>query len=399
MPDEPIRYLAGIRVLDFTFQAAGAYAAMLLGSLGAQVIKVESASRPDPTRQRVNRPYIHSVFFEDVNLDKQAITINMKSPEGQELAKRLAGESHVVADNYRPGVMQKWGMGHAQLREHYPHLVTASLTAAGQDGPYARLPGYAGIFNALSGAGNLTGYPDGPPTEFRTSMDMRGGALFALAIAQGLLQAKRTGQGRSIDFSASEAGSTSVGDSIVEASVEGSDPGRRGNRDPRFAPSGVFACSDGWIALEVRSDEQWHWLVSRFEQDGHPRPEGMETASARLADRDVAEAWVAAALEPLDRASAFELLSSCDVPAGPVMDGGDLVADEHLASRGLFVRTPVTASVTTRLVTSAPWVIDGRRPQPQPAPDLGADTDVVLASVLGMSESEIDALRASGALS
>lgn len=399
MPDEPIRYLAGIRVLDFTFQAAGAYAAMLLGSLGAQVIKVESASRPDPTRQRVNRPYIHSVFYEDVNLDKQAITINMKSPEGQELAKRLAGESHVVADCYRPGVMQKWGMGHADLRERYPHLVTASLTAAGQDGPYARLPGYAGIFNALSGAGNLTGYPDGPPTEFRTSMDMRAGALFAMAIAQGLLHAKRTGQGRSIDFSASEAGSTSVGDSIVEASVEGSDPGRRGNRDPRFAPSGVFACRDGWIALAVRSDEQWHQLVSRLEQDGRPRPEGLATASSRLADRDAAEAYVAAALESLDRANAFELLSSCGVPAGPVMDGGDLVADEHLAARGLFVRTPVTTSDTTRLVTSAPWVIDGRRPQPQPAPDLGADTDAVLASVLGMSPSEIADLRASGVLS
>ena len=399
MPDEPIRYLAGIRVLDFTFQAAGAYAAMLLGSLGAQVIKVESASRPDPTRQRVNRPYIHSVFYEDVNLDKQAITINMKSPEGQELAKRLAGESHVVADCYRPGVMQKWGMGHAHLRERYPHLVTASLTAAGQDGPYARLPGYAGIFNALSGAGNLTGYPDGPPTEFRTSMDMRAGALFAMAIAQGLLAAKRTGQGRSIDFSASEAGSTSVGDSIVEASVEGSDPGRRGNRDPRFAPSGVFACRDGWIALAVRSDEQWHQLVSRLEQDGRPRPEGLATASSRLADRDAAEAYVAAALESLDRANAFELLSSCGVPAGPVMDGGDLVADEHLAARGLFVRTPVTTSDTTRLVTSAPWVIDGRRPQPQPAPDLGADTDAVLASVLGMSPSEIADLRASGVLS
>lgn len=399
MPDEPIRYLAGIRVLDFTFQAAGAYAAMLLGSLGAQVIKVESASRPDPTRQRVNRPYIHSVFYEDVNLDKQAITINMKSPEGQELAKRLAGESHVVADCYRPGVMQKWGMGHAHLRERYPHLVTASLTAAGQDGPYARLPGYAGIFNALSGAGNLTGYPDGPPTEFRTSMDMRAGALFAMAIAQGLLAAKRTGQGRSIDFSASEAGSTSVGDSIVEASVEGSDPGRRGNRDPRFAPSGVFACRDGWIALAVRSDEQWRQLVSRLEQDGHPRPEGLETRSARLADRGAAEAYVAAALDPLDRAGAFELLSSCGVPAGPVMDGGDLVADEHLAARGLFVRTPVTTSDTTRLVTSAPWLIDGHRPQPQPAPELGVHTDAVLASVLGMSDSEIEALRASGALS
>ncbi|MFO7779913.1 MAG: CoA transferase [Nitriliruptoraceae bacterium] len=399
MPDEPVRYLAGIRVLDFTFQAAGAYAAMLLGSLGAQVIKVESASRPDPTRQRVNRPYIHSVFYEDVNLDKQAITINMKSPEGQELAKRLAGASHVVADCYRPGVMQKWGMGHADLRERYPHLVTASLTAAGQDGPYARLPGYAGIFNALSGAGNLTGYPDGPPTEFRTSMDMRAGALFAMAIAQGLLHAKRTGQGRSIDFSASEAGSTSVGDSIVEASVEGSDPGRRGNRDPRFAPSGVFACRDGWLALAVRSDEQWRQLVARLEQDGRPRPEGLETASARLADRDAAEAYVAAALESLDRAGAFELLSACGVPAGPVMDGGDLVADEHLAARGLFVRTPVTTSDTTRLVTSAPWVIDGRRPQPRPAPDLGAHTDAVLASVLGMSDSEIDALRTSGALS
>lgn len=399
MPDAPIRYLAGIRVLDFTFQAAGAYAAMLLGALGAQVIKVESASRPDPTRQRVNRPYIHSVFYEDVNLDKQAITIDMKSPEGQELAKRLAGESHVVADCYRPGVMQKWGMGHAELRERHPHLVTASLTAAGQDGPYARLPGYAGIFNALSGAGNLTGYPDGPPTEFRTSMDMRAGALFAMAIAQGLLHSKRTGEGRSIDFSASEAGTVSVGDSIVESSVEGNESGRRGNHDPRFAPSGIFACRDGWIALAVRSDREWEQLVSRLAEDGRSRPEGLGTVTQRLASRELADAYVAAAVADLDRATAFDHFSACGIPAGPVMDGGDLVQDEHLAARQYFTRTPVVTSDTTRLVARAPWLIDGVRPQPEPAPELGAHTDAVLGSVLGMSSAEITQLRDSGVLS
>lgn len=399
MSDDAIRYLDGIRVLDFTFQAAGAYAAMLLGALGAQVIKVESASRPDPTRQRVNRPYIHSVFYEDVNLDKQAITIDMKTPAGQELAMRLAGESHVVADCFRPGVMQKWGMGHADLRARYPHLTTASLTAAGQSGPYARLPGYAGIFNALSGAGNLTGYVGGPPTEFRTSMDMRAGALFAMAIAQGILHAQRTGVGLAIDFSASEAASVSVGDSIVEYSLAGCELERRGNLDPHFAPSGVFACRDGWIALAVRSDREWEQLVSRLEEDGRSRPDGLDTASQRLASRELADAYVSAAVEDLDRATAFDRLSACGIPAGPVMDGRDLVQDEHLAAREYFTRTPVTTSDTTRLVARAPWLIDGVRPQPEPAPELGAHTEAVLDSVLGMSSAEIAQLRESGVLS
>ncbi len=399
MSDDAIRYLDGFRVLDFTFQAAGAYATMLLGALGAQVIKVESASRPDPTRQRANRPYIHSVFYEDVNLDKQAITIDMKAPEGQKLAKRLAGESHVVADCFRPGVMQKWGMGHAELRECYPHLTTASLTAAGQSGPYARLPGYAGIFNALSGAGSLTGYVGGPPTEFRTSMDMRAGALFAMAIAQGVLHSKRTGIGLAIDFSASEAASVSVGDSIVEHSLAGYKPERRGNDDPRFAPSGVFACRDGWIALAVRSDQEWERLVSRLHEDGWPRPDGLVMASQRLASRELADAYVAAAIAGFDRATAFDYLSDCGIPAGPVMDGGDLVQDEHLATRECFTRTPLTTSDTTRLVVQSPWLVDGVRPQPDPAPALGAHTDAILGSVLGLSSAEIAQLRESWVLS
>lgn len=398
MSDAPVRYLAGIRVLDFTFQAAGAYATMLLGSLGAQVIKIESATRPDPTRQRVNRPYIHSVFYEDVNLDKQAIAINMKHSEGQELAKRLAGKSHAVVDCYRPGVMQKWGMGHAELRERHPHLTTASLTAAGQSGPYARLPGYAGIFNALSGAGSLTGYDGGPPTEFRTSMDMRAGSLFAMSIAQGLLHYTRTGEGLAIDFSASEAASLSVGDSIAEYSLGGRPPERRGNRSPAFAPSGVFKCRDGWIAVEVRSDHEWDQLVSRLEQEGRPRPEGLDAASDRRASRERADAHVAAAIEGLDRTTAHELFSSCGVPAGPVMDGGDVVANDHLASRGYFGRTKVTTSDTTRLVVRAPWLIDGTRPQAEPAPKLGVHTDAILSSVLGMSSAEIADLRESGIL-
>jgi len=339
------------------------------------------------------------VFYEDVNLDKQAITIDMKTPAGQELAQRLAGESHVVVDCFRPGVMAKWGLGHADLRERHPHLTTASLTAAGQSGPYARLPGYAGIFNALSGAGALTGYHGGPPTEFRTSMDMRAGALFAMAIAQGILHAKRTGVGLAIDFSASEAASVSVADSIVERSLSGTDPVRRGNLDPRYAPSGVFACRDGWIALTVRDDREWEALVSRLEAGGSPRPGGLGSSDRRLASRQLADAHVADALAELDRATAFDLLSACGIPAGPVMDGGDQVEDRHLAAREYFTRTEVTTSATTRLVVRAPWMIDGVRPRPQPAPELGADTDTVIGSVLGLSSAQLARLRDDGVLS
>ena len=199
-------FLSGIRALDFTVNAAGPDSTWLLSALGVEVIKVESRIRPDPVRVRLkDRPYLHGSFYEDVNSGKRSVTIDLKTPEGRDTAVELIGKCDLVVDSFRPGVMDRLGLGYEVVHEQFPHVVVASLSATGSSGPLAGLPGYAGVFNVLGGMGGLIGYDDGLPTELRTSIDLRAGAMFAAMMAWALHEARRTGRGSWVDFSAVEA--------------------------------------------------------------------------------------------------------------------------------------------------------------------------------------------------
>ena len=391
--------LAGVRVVDFTFQAAGAHGAMLLAGLGAEVIKVESAVRPDPTRGRIkDRPYQHSVFFEDVNLGKLSIAVNLKRPEGVAVVRRLIDRSQATVDNFRPGVLARLGLDPDRLVAERPDLVCASLSAAGGTGPLAGLPGYAGIFNALSGFGELTGYAGGPPTELRTSMDMRAGAVLAMAVVAGLVGAKRTGRGGRIDFSAAEAISMLCGDSLAEYSLAGALPRRRGNADPVFAPHGVYPCRDGWLFLATRTDDEWARLAGLLARDGVTVDDRFAGGADRLARRDEVDALVGRWTALLDRQPAVELLQAAGIPAAPAVTGADVGKDPQFVSREFVTRTRVATTERTRAVCEMPWLVDGRRPDHLDPPELGRDTDDVLDRVLGMTGEEIAELRDAGVL-
>jgi crotonobetainyl-CoA:carnitine CoA-transferase CaiB-like acyl-CoA transferase len=389
------RLLDGVRVVDFTFQAAGAYGAMLLACLGAEVIKVESSVKPDPTRGRIkDRPYQHSVFFEDVNLGKRSVAVNLKRPEGVAVVRRLIGESHAVIDNFRPGVMTRLGLDPDELLAERPSLVCASLSAVGGNGPYARLPGYAGIFNALSGLGEMTGYVGGPPTELRTSVDMRAGAVFATAIVAGLVGARRTGRGGRIDFSAAEGISLLCGDSLAEWSLAGRLPERRGNGHPTMSPHGVYPCRDGWLFLAARDDDEWSRLSALL----GATDDGLATSEQRVARRDAVDALVGGWTATLDRRAAFDLLQRADIAAAPAWDAAELSADPQLAARSFVNRTTVATTERTRAVCEPPWLVAGRRPQHTEPPVLGRDTADVLRAVLRLPDDEIHSLQESGVL-
>lgn len=390
--------LAGVRIVDFTFQAAGAYGAMLLAGLGAEVLKMESAAHPDPTRGRIkDRPYSHSVFFEDVNLGKTSVAVNLKHPEGVDVVRRLIEHSHAAMDNFRPGVLTRLGLDPDEFVAQRPDLVWASLSAVGADGPLAALPGYAGIFNALSGFGEMTGYIGGPPTEMRTSMDMRAGAVLAMSVVAGLVGAKRTGRGGRIDFSAAEAISMLCGDSLSEYSLAGVRPARIGNTDRTYAPHGVYACRDGWLFLAARSDAEWAGLARLLARAGVD-VSAFAAREDRLARRDDLDALVEGWTSALDRGAAFDLLAAEGVPAGPAVTGADIVKDPHFTAREYVTRTRVATTERTRAVCEMPWRVDGHRPNMTEPPEFGRDTHAVLRRVLDMTDAEVDALEQTGAL-
>jgi crotonobetainyl-CoA:carnitine CoA-transferase CaiB-like acyl-CoA transferase len=394
-------FLSGTRILDFTSNVAGPNAVGLLGALGAEVVKVESRLRPDPVRRRLtDRPYLHGSFFEDMNTGKRCISLNMKSDAGRRLASDLVGQCDVLADSFRPGVMDRIGLGFEAVHARYPRVVVASLSATGTSGPLSGMPGYAGIFSAMGGLGGLTGYQDGPPTELRTSIDLRSGAMFAMMLAWSIGEARRTGQGSRVDFSSVEAVALMCGEYLT-ASLLGTavSPQRIGNRDEQMVPHGIYpTAGDQWMALAVRTPAEWAALARLMQSHEIVAPEGWASQDARRAVisevDDLVARWTRLHTQPvLDG-----LLREAGVPAGPVLDGQDLFREEHLRTTGFYQTVRDTETGQEQIALSPPWRVAGERPALGESSRIGEDTDAVLKELLGLSSAEIEQLQAAGAL-
>lgn len=394
------RLLEGVRVIDFTFQGAGPYASLIVALLGADVIKVESSLKPDPTRGRDNRPYAHSLLFDDVNVNKRSLRLNMKNPRGVDLARQLIGNSDVVMANFRPGVMDRWGLTFESLSKDNPRLVMAAMSATGNRSPLAGLPGYAGIFNAMGGLGELTGYEDGTATELRTSIDMRVGAMFAAATVLGLLSARLTGKGSQVDVSAIDTVASLVGEHLAYFAVHGEVPGRIGNGSTTMAPHGIHPSLNGeWVFVAARNDDEWRKLCEAIGCPGMAKEERFATVEGRRQGRDEIDAAISAWTVQQEMYAAFHALQRAGVTSAPVLDAQNLLNDEHLQARGVY-STILAADQrdegrdVKREVFGAPWAVDGARPRIMDAPLLGSSSAEILKELCGLSEVDVQALEA-----
>ncbi|MGK2850829.1 MAG: CaiB/BaiF CoA transferase family protein [Candidatus Limnocylindrales bacterium] len=385
--------LAGIRVLEFGWFAAGPYAAMLLAMLGAEVIKIESRRRIDGFRLGVYGPttgHDASPTFNALNMNKQSVLLDIATDRGRDLALRLAAKSDVVMDNFRPGVMDKLGLGPAALLRHHPGLVVASESAGGSAGPEHGYPGFASVFSALSGLGYMSGYPDGPPVEIKESNDLRVATMFAVSIMAALRLRDRTGLGMFDDLSARETLSTMVGEAFVEYAITDRVPERHGNEDRSMAPHGVYRCLgvDAWISIAIGDADEWLGLCRALERPdlAIPALATVESRRARAEEIDRAiEAWTAV----LPAAVAAETLQAAGVPAVPSYTNRDLFGDAHLRRRGVWTELH-HEHLGEVWAIGLPVRFHGmRRRALTPAPLLGADTDGVLHRVLGLSSAEI----------
>ncbi len=364
------RMLEGVRVLDFTWAAAGPYATLLLGFLGAEVTRVESTRRLDPARSGFLARYDGvdaSPIFNELNLNKRSLQVDLTQPEGLELVHRLAGEVDVVVDNFRPGVMARFGLGPTELLTRHPGLVVASSSANGATGPDAMDAGLASIFAATGGLSEQTGYVDGPPTEVGDPVDYRSGAALAVGILAALLHAARTGEGHHVDVSSREVVIASAPDALLAHVLGVSWQPRVGNGHRTMAPHGVYACRDGrWVAVAV--DENERAALS-----------GLLGGDLRDLE-DALSAWTLT----MPAAAAAAELNGAGVPASPVMTFADVAADAHLAAREAFVDV-VHPVLGHQRVMRAPWVFSSwGNGVPRAAPMMGADNDAVLAGVDGL---------------
>jgi crotonobetainyl-CoA:carnitine CoA-transferase CaiB-like acyl-CoA transferase len=353
----PALPLEGLRVIDLTWVAAGPYATELLAFLGAEVVRVESASRPDIFRRSHDNPDADldsSVRFMDLNQAKKSVVLDLKDPvERAELLDMVAA-SEVVAENFRPGVRERLGLGDEVLHAVNPALVVLALSGFGAAALDADRPGYASVFNAEGGLGWMTGYPDAPPSDVRDTNDLRGGTLGALAVVSALLEVATDGCGAVLDVATRDALAVLQGHLALAAS-RGRDPIRAGNTLDCCVPYDCYRARDGrWVAIGVRTDAEWQAFHKVTGIDGPALRRG------RVAQRTVVDAAVVAWVAARDGDEVVRILGDAGVPAGLSAGASDIAGDPQMQSRGALAAVQHPRLGMLRLV-QAPFVLGAAR--------------------------------------
>lgn len=402
------RPLAGIRVLDLTNVLAGPYCCYQLALMGADVIKVERPDGGDLARQLgasvpLNRARMGASFLAQ-NGAKRSLTLDLKHPDGRAILEELVAGADVLVENFRPGVMDKLGLGYAHLCERNPRLVYCAISGFGQTGPLARNPAYDQIIQGLSGIMSVTGDDESAPLRvgFPVS-DTVGGMTAAFAVAAALVGRGAQGRGGFIDVSMLEASLSVMAWSVSNFLIAGQVPQPMGNANATASPSGAFRTGAGLLNIAANKQEQFAALARLV-----GRPDWLE--DSRFAEREARKVHRAALTAELEAALAARSaadwairLNEAGIPAGEVLGVPDALAQPQIAERGLVHTYPsptdaAGAPTGTARVMGAGFLLDGRRPVPDtPPPRLGADTDAILGE-LGYGADAIAALREKGAI-
>ncbi|MDD4860326.1 MAG: CoA transferase, partial [Dehalococcoidales bacterium] len=337
--------LAGVRVLDLTAFWSGPFAASTLGSMGAEVIKIESTRRIDPWRGAATasltgeRTYERSPLFNTVNLEKLGVTIDLTAPKGVELFKNLVRISDVVIENYTPRVMKNFGLDYPVLHEVNPKIIMISMSAHGSTGPWREFPGFAYPMEQMAGFTQLTGEPGGPPRMTDTSpSDPVAGVSGAMALLTALLFRQRTGKGQYIDLSQVEALTCLVGDAIAEYSINRRNRTRPGNRHPFWAPQGYYRCKgdDQWVGITVASDREWSAFGKAIGSPDWVKDEKYADSLGRKKYQDELDGKIENWTKAHDHYEVMTILQSAGIAAGPVLSPPELLSEPHLNARGFF---------------------------------------------------------------
>jgi glutaryl-CoA transferase len=382
--------LSGIRVLDFTRVLAGPFCTMLLGDMGADVIKIETPLGGDETRQW-GPPWnenAQSAYFLSVNRNKRSLTLNLKTDVGQSIARQLAAESHIVVENFRPGDMARFGLSFVDLQRINPALVYCSITGFGQTGPYRDKPGYDYAIQAMSGLMSITGPAAGESYKVGVAISDVVTGLFALSsILAALRHSEHTGEGQQIDIALLDSQIAALVNVASNYLVSGQPPQRFGNQHPNIVPYQTFRTSDGEFVLASGNDRQFRQLcalVERLDLRDDPR---YATNPARVANRETLIPTLQAIFLNRPAKAWIDDLLNSGIPAAPINDIPTILNDPHVQARSLvqnsFIGPPMQFSATPAQVILQP-------------PLLGQHTDEVLRERLKLDDETIAAYRAAG---
>lgn len=391
--------LSGIRVLDLCRVVSGPFATMQLGDLGADIVKIEDPRLGDESR-RYGPPFVagESAYFLSVNRNKRSCAIDLKSAAGRDTVLGLASVADVVIENFRPGTLDKWGLGFEVLRLKKPNIILCSISGFGRTGRDAARPGYDLILQGESGVMDITGDPDGPPTKVGTSIaDLVTGLYASQSVLAALMRRERSGEGGRVDVSMLDAMASLLTFNAGMYFASGESPKRRGNVHPTISPYEPFEVSDGWINVGVANDKFWTGfceVIGRSDLLDDPR---FETAPRRAENRDALVAILSPIFASNSRAEWLQALGSAGIPCGAIKTVGEVCETAQLTERGMIqtVRHPVAGDV--RFI-ARPTRFEGEPPRPStPPPMLGEHTREVLSEWLGWTNERLDKLASEGA--
>lgn len=400
--------LAGVKVLDLSRVLAGPWCTQILGDFGADVIKIEAPNQGDDTRTwgPPNLPpeagfegLGESAYYLACNRNKRSVAINMASPDGAALIRRLAVHADVVVENFKVGGLKKYGLDCDSLRALNPRLIYCSITGFGQTGPYADRPGYDFVAQAMGGMMSVTGEKDGPPLKPGVAMaDISTGMYAAVSVLMALRHAERTGRGQSIDCSLFDTQISTLANQALSFLVSGRSPPRLGNAHPAVVPYRVFDAMDGPVVVAVGNNGQFAALCDVLEVPELAQEERYATNRLRTINRDPLEATLQALIAQRSVSALIASLSARNIPCGPVNTVAQAFGEPMIEARGTVhhferadgVRVPSVAYPGKLSETPARF---SRLP-----PGLGQDTNEVLADWLGLGTEELGRLNSSGAI-
>jgi len=373
--------LQGLRVVDFTRVLAGPLCTMLLGDMGAEVIKIEDPRGGDDTRAWA--PFVEgwSTYFLSVNRNKKSVAVDLKSDDGRRLLEQLIDTADVLVENFRPGTLDRLGFGVDQVRARNPRAIYCSISGYGHDSPRRDEPGYDMVIQGESGLMDVTGFPETGPTKVGVAIT---DCLAALYAVQGILLAyisrQQTGRGQHLDLALLDSAVSVLGLPAGIVAATGASPGRLGNAHPSLAPYQPYPAADGYVIVAVANERLWSKFCAAVGLDALEHDARFATNTARLANRDELNKRIHARFATRTVAEILDALQRAGVPSGRIRTVTDVLEDPALAARQMLVS--LQAGGRAVVVPGNPIRLSDLPPlEAAPAPRIGQHTDAIRASL------------------
>ena len=382
--------LSGITVLDLTQFLSGPFCTMIMADLGADILKIE---RPD--RPRASGPYLHGerIYDLSVNRSKKSMTLNLKSDAGKDIFKKLLISSDVVIENFKPGTMERMGLGYEELKKIRPNLIYAAISGFGYTGPYKNRGALDMVIQGMSGLMSLTGEPNGRPTRCGTSAsDIFSGIYMFGAVASALYEREKTGKGQFIDVAMLDSTFSCLENAVINTCIFNKNPERVGNSHPTSVPFQTFQTSDGEIIITCSRDSAFYSLCRAMGRPDMIQDERFAKAEARRLNKELLEDEITRFTSTRTLDECEETLNQFGVPNGRINTLTMLCKDPQIAARDMIVKVEHPVAGTYQMAGSPLKFSSLTEAHYEPAPTLGQHTREILSERLNMTDTEIEAL-------